>query len=130
MVERPPHGKQARLNFPALLAPKQEHLWLPEELLLQQAQLLFKHKRQLDIPSCQNQALTRQQASLGAEFKRLAATVTQPMIDVYGGLVLARRLMPPWSLNPAGWPRPSWPPWIPVIGRSRSAAGVTVGRPA
>ena len=38
MVERTPHGKQARLYFievekrwSAASAPKQEHLWLPEE---------------------------------------------------------------------------------------------------
>ena len=49
----------------AASAPKQEHLWLPKELL-QQAQLLLDHKRQLDIlsPQNQNQTLARQQGSL------------------------------------------------------------------
>jgi hypothetical protein len=45
-------------------APKQEHLWLPEELLLQQAQLLFNHKGQLDNLSSQNQLRPASRATL------------------------------------------------------------------
>ena len=65
-------------------------------------------------PEFPEPAPPRQQGNLGAEFKRLTATVTQPMIDVCGGLVLARRLMHARvqgsDTDRLGF---SWSPWTP-----------------
>jgi phage regulator Rha-like protein len=61
----------------------------PTEMFLAQAQLNVDYERQIQNLSRQNQTLALQQAQLDADFKRLSATVTQPMIDVYGGLVSA-----------------------------------------
>jgi phage antirepressor YoqD-like protein len=61
----------------------------PSEMFLAQAQLNVDYERQLQALGAQNRTLALQQSRTSMRLDHLAATVTQPMIDVYGGLVLA-----------------------------------------